>query len=214
MKLYYHPLSTYSQKTIIAFHEKGLTYEPEIVDLTSEEARVAYAAIHPIGKVPLLKLSEDWSVPESTAIIEYLEDKYPDTTRLIPAAGSDAARQVRLVDRMTDLYLNDPAQELLFQKLGFRPANEAAATRARTFIKSSYDHLEGRLAGRDWVCGEFSMADCAAIPPLFYSQFVAPFDDRPNLKHYWERAQTRPSYAKVIAEFMPIWEGMTSRAAQ
>src|SRR5262245_3616070 len=111
MKLYYNPLSTYSQKVMIAFNEKGIAYTPEFVDLGSPEARAAFGKISPLGKVPFLKPSEDWQVPESTSIIEYLEDKFPDRRRLIPHGGGDAARQVRFMDRMSDLYYNDPVTE-------------------------------------------------------------------------------------------------------
>jgi len=211
MKLYYNPMSSYSQKAMIAFNEKGIEYEPELVDLMSPEAREAYEKIHPLGKVPLFKPSDDWSVPESTTIIEYLDDKFPDTPRMIPAGGGDAARQVRLMDRMADLYLNDPTRELMFQKHGFKPENEAQ--RANRYIQGMYEHFDKRLANQEWVCGTFSMADCATIPPLFYAQMIAPFNDRPNLQRYWERAQKRPSYAKVMKEFLPIWEGFTVRTA-
>lgn len=213
MKLYYNPMSTYSHKAMIAFNEKGLTYEPELVDLGSSEARQAYLKIHPFGKVPMLKPSEDWSVPESTTIIEYLDDKFPDTVRLIPAGDGDAARQVRLMDRMSDLYLNDPVRELMFQKYGFKPVNEDEAARARLYINGMYEHYDKRLASQDWICGGFSMADCATIPPLFYAEMIAPFADRPNLQRYWERAKQRPSYAKVLKESVPVWEGFTKRAA-
>jgi glutathione S-transferase len=55
------------------------------------------------------------------------------------------------------------------------------------------------------------MADCSAIPPLYYAQTVMPFDAYPNLVAYWQRALKRPSYAKVRAEFEPIWKGMMSQ---
>jgi len=73
MKLYYHPLSTYSQKVLIACYEKNVTFEPIKVDLMSAEGREAYEAIYPIGKIPLLNPTDDHMVPESTIIIEYLE---------------------------------------------------------------------------------------------------------------------------------------------
>jgi glutathione S-transferase len=212
MKLYYHPLSTYSQKALIAFNEKGIAYEGSIVDLTSQEARTAFQQVSPIGKVPFFKPSEDWSVPESTSIIEYLEDKFPGTPRLIPDER-EAARQVRFADRMADLYLNESLVDLLFQKIGFRAVNEDSAARSRRFVGVSYEALEHRLSKQEWVCGAtFSMADCATIPPLFYAQFVAPFTDRPAIAAYWQRAQKRPSYAKVMAEFVPVWEGLMAKA--
>lgn len=211
MKLYYNPLSTYSQKTIIAFNEKGITYEPMIVDLMTPDGRAAYEKIYPIGKVPFLKASEDWEVPESTMIIEYLEDNFPATPRLIPEGGGEAARQVRFMDRMSDLYFNDPVVELLFQQFGFRAKDDERAARARKYVAMTYAHWNKRLGSQTWLCGNsFSMADCSAIPAIFYAQIVASFDDHPNVVSYWQRVQERGSYAKVKSEFEPIWQGMTT----
>jgi len=208
MKLYYNPLSTYSQKVMIAFNEKGIAYTPEFVDLASPDARAAYGNVSPLGKVPFLKPSEDWQVPESTSIIEYLEDKFPDRPRLIPQGGGDAARQVRFMDRMSDLYYNDPVTELLFQHIGIRAKDDERAGRARKYVETTYSYWDTRLASQPWMCGaDFSMADCAAIPAMHYAQSVAPFTTHPNVVAYWQRAQRRPSYQKVRAEFEPIWEG-------
>lgn len=208
MKLYYNPLSPFSQKVMIAFNEKGIAYTPELVNLMSPEGRAAYEQINPLGKVPFLMPAEDYHVPESTSIIEYLEDKFPGTPRLIPSTGGDATRQVRFMDRMMDFYLAEPMIELLFQQLGFRTRDDEAASRARKFLAQSYAHLDKRLASQLWLCGEnFSMADCAAIPSLFYAQVAAPFAEHANIVAYWQRAQQRPSYAKVRAEFEPIWNG-------
>lgn len=208
MKLYYNPLSTYSQKALIALHEKGLAFEGEVVNLMSQEARDAYQKVYPIGKVPYLVESDGWAVPESTIIIEFLDDRYPGTPRLIPAER-EAARQVRFMDRMCDLYLDEPVTELLFQKFGMRAADEARAEKARRHVGLTYGYLEQRLGQQEWLCASgFSMADCAAIPPLFYAQFAMPFGDKPNLMKYWQRASTRPSYQRVMQEFLPIWEGL------
>ncbi|MES2102410.1 MAG: glutathione S-transferase family protein [Pseudomonadota bacterium] len=212
MQLYYNPLSTYSQKTLIALYEKQVAFEPVQVSLSTPEGKAEYEKIYAIGKVPLLKLNEDHHIPESTIIIEYLEGHYPGGTRLIPE-GVDAARQVRFMDRMSDLYLLDPSGTLLFEKFGFSKHTEAQLAKAEKYLHISYTQLDKRLAGKDWLCGEFSMADCSAIPALFYCQFVAPFSDYANIVRYYERAKQRPSYAKVMAEFVPIWEGLMSKAA-
>src|SRR5256885_524497 len=180
MKLYYNPLSTYSQKVMIAFNEKGIAYTPEFVDLTSLDARAAYENVSPLGKVPFLKPSEDWQVPESTSIIEYLEDKFPDKPRLIPQGGGDAARQVRFMDRMSDLYYNEPVVELLLQHIGFRAKDDERARRARNYVEMTHSNWDKRLASQLWMCGaNFSMADCAAIPAMHYAQIVAPFTMHP-----------------------------------
>lgn len=214
MKLYYHPLSTYSQKVLIAFNEKGIAYTGEIVQLMSPEGRAAFEKVNPLGKVPFLKPSEDWQVPESTSIVEYLEDKFPATARLIPQVGGDAARQVRFMDRLSDLYYNDPIVELLFQQRGFRAKDADKAACARKYIAMTYAHWDKRLATDNWLCGAaFSLADCAAIPAMFYAQSVAPFESFPNVVSYWRRAQQRPSYAKVRAEFEPLWNSMIEKSA-
>lgn len=212
MKLYYNPLSTYSQKALIAFHEKGIAFEPQVVDFFSPEGRAAFEKVNPLGKVPFFKPRDDWDVPESTSIIEYLEDEFPGTPHLIPPGGGFAARQVRFMDRMGDLYLNEPIVELLFQKIGFRPKDEARAAKMQKLATLSYRAMDGLLASRTWLCGDsFSMADCAAIPPLFYASIPLPFDAYPNLVAYWRRANERPSYAKVRAEFEPIWSGLMNK---
>ena len=214
MQLYYIPLSTFSQKVMIAFNEKGIAYSPEVVDLGSPEGRAAYEKIYPIGKVPFLKPTPDWLVPESTSIIEYLEDKFPDTPRLIPVDDADAARQVRFMDRLSDLYFNEPIIELLLQQIGLRSRDAAGEERARKYIAVTYSHWEQRLASRSWMCGEqFTMADCAAIPAMFYAQTVAPFSAHTNIVAYWQRAQRRPSYEKVRAEFEPIWQKRMAQKA-
>lgn len=210
MKLYYNPLSTYSQKTLIAFYEKQVAFEPIVVNLMSPEDKAAFEKIYPIGKIPLLKPSEDYQIPESTIIVEYLEGHYQTGTRLIPE-GVDAARQVRFMDRMCDLYLLNPSTTLMFEKFGFSKHREEELAKATKYLRITYQHLNKRLEKQDWLCGQFSMADCAAIPPLFYCQFIAPFNDYPNVVRYYERARQRPSYAKVMAEFVPIWEAMASQ---
>jgi glutathione S-transferase-like protein len=65
MEFYYNPLSTYSQKALIAFHEKGVKFEPKIVNLIDPGSRAEFEQIYPIGKLPYFKPSADYAVPES-----------------------------------------------------------------------------------------------------------------------------------------------------
>jgi glutathione S-transferase len=212
MKLYYYPLSTYSQKAMIALNEKGLTYEKQVVNLMSPEERAAFEKISPIGKVPFLQATDDWQVPESTSIIEYIEDKFPDTPELISHSDRETARQTRFMDRMSDLYFSDPVVEVLFQQLGFLPKDDTKAAKMRKYIDMTYGYLDKRLAKQAWLCGnQFTMADCSFIPAMYYAQTVAPFSAYPNIVAYWKRAQQRPSYMKVLAEFEPVWKNMAAQ---
>ena len=202
MKLYYNPLSTYCQKVLLAFYEKDIEFEKEVINLMDPIASEQYREIYPIGKVPLLELTDGDKIPESTIIIEFLEGHFPQRTRLIPEA-MDQARQTRFIDRMCDLYLNNSVGTLVFasEKL------ENDINNAKKTIKLAFQHLNERLRDRRWLMGEeFTMADCACIPPLLYAQKLAPFDNFKNVIDYYDRARARISYQHVLEEVFPILE--------
>jgi glutathione S-transferase len=161
MKLYYFPLSTYSQKTLIAFYEKQVKFTPEIVDLQSDQCRNEYRKLYPLGKVPLLIRDDGWMIPESSIIIEYLDTQFTTGTRLIPD-DRELARQVRFRDRTADLYLNESVVTLVFE--GWKPEGERnhdAIAKARLRVGVMYDFMDKDLAHKKWAAGDFfSMADC------------------------------------------------------
>ncbi len=204
MKLYYFPLSTYSQKVLITCYEKSIEFTPELVFLFDEEQREAYRKIYPLGKIPFLVLDDGHWVPESSIIVEYLDTHFETGPKLIPA-DPELSRQVRFKDRMYDLYLNDPVTTLIFQ--GWKPEAErdqALIERSRRRIGVMYDFMEHNLESQTWTNGEeFTMGDCAAAPPLSYAQRVAPFEDRPNIVAYLKRLQERPSIRRVLDEAAP-----------
>ncbi|MFQ5995580.1 MAG: glutathione S-transferase family protein [Acidiferrobacterales bacterium] len=214
MKLYHFPLSTYCQKTIMAFHEKEVTFTPELVDLRNEAERNDYLKLYPLGKVPLLVREDGWMIPESTIIIEYLDTHFDTGTRLIPD-DAELARQVRFRDRMFDLYLNESVASLLFQS--WKPEDE----RDQELIEKShfrvgvmYKFIEDDMTNKEWAVGDFfSMADCAAAPALFCAQQVAPFVDRKVINQYWQRLNARSSWQKIMEEAAPYLEKLQAATA-
>lgn len=209
MKLYYHPISSYSQKVLMAFHEKGVAFTPELVNLMDPGARAAYEKVSPMGKVPFLRIEEqDWSVPESTIIIEWLEDNHPTKgTKLIPE-DKNMARQVRFRDRFADLYLNEPMSKIFFD--GLKPENERdphGVAAARKTLDKAYGAMEMGLSRHNgpWGMGEnFYMNDCAAAPALGYLRMVHPFTNFKALGSYANRLFERPSFMKVMKEAEPF----------
>jgi glutathione S-transferase len=205
LRLYYHPLSSFCQKALIALYETGTAFTPQLVDLRDEKDRGAFLKLWPIGKFPVMKdEAHDRLVPESSIIIEYLAQHYPGKSTLMPTDG-DAARQTRLRDRFFDLYLNMPMQKVVGDRM--RPADKKdslGVDQAKQQIKTAVDLLEGEI-GKAWVMGEaFTMADCAAAPALFYANMVAPFmDTHKNVAAYFQRLTKRPSYARVQKEAEP-----------
>jgi glutathione S-transferase len=203
MKLYFHPLSTYSQKALIALYEKDIAFEREVLALFDPEVRAQYKKLYPLGKIPLL-VDRDKFIPESSIIIEYLES-LGGKTRLIPEER-ETARKVRYHDRLADLYLDDPCVTVLLQN--HRPENErnpAAVEKAKETLDITLKYLDSHLAKRTWLVGEtFTMADCAAAPPLGYLRNIRPFDAFPNVVAYWNRLAERASVRRVLDEAKPF----------
>jgi len=203
LTLYYHPLSSFCWKVLIALYETEAAFAPHLVDLGNAEARAAFLALWPIGKFPVLRdETRKSTVPESTIIIEYLAQHYPGRIALVPG-DPDKARQARLQDRFYDLYLHMPMQQVVGDRL--RPAGREdsyGVEKAKKQMRTSLDLIDADMAEKDWAMGEaFTLVDCAASPALFYADKVVPFgDSHPNAMAYLERLKQRPSFARVLRE--------------
>lgn len=203
MKLYYHPRSTYSQKALLAFYEKDVPFEREIITFGSPELK----KLTPIGKLPVLMLDGGHKIPEATIIIEYLDSYFERGPRLIPGER-DLGRQTRFYDRIGDLYVNESVSQIYFDSM--KPAEH----RNGELMKSLHARLDAMFTGYDehlsqrtWVMGEtFTMADCALIPSLGYARMLHPFDRWKNLSAYANRAFERPSFLKVREDLAPYLE--------
>ncbi len=212
LTLYYHPLSSFCWKALIALYENGTPFTPEMVDLSNESERAALLKIWPIGKFPVLRdAAKDRIVPESSIIIEYLDTHYPGATRFL-SADADAARQIRLRDRFYDLYVHLPMQKIMGDRM--RPAETKdphGVEEAKARITSCYGMIDKEVASRiainTWAMGEtFGLADCAAAPALFYGSMVVPFGaGHNNVAAYFERLKARPSFARVLREAEPYF---------
>jgi glutathione S-transferase len=206
LTLYYHPFASFCQKVLIALYENGVAFRPHLVDLGDAEARAAFLAIWPIGRVPVLHDADrDRLVPESSAIIEYLDLARPGPVRMVPA-DPEAALEVRLADRFYDAYVHEPMQKIVTDSL--RPTGRAdphGVEEARATLATAYRMLESAMARRTWATGAaFGMADCAAAPALFYANWVQPIaPEHPALAAYLGRLRARPSFARVVEEARP-----------
>ncbi|MBR1159599.1 glutathione S-transferase family protein [Bradyrhizobium elkanii] len=214
LTLYYHPLSSFCWKALIALYENGTPFTPNMVNLGDPAERAALLALSPIGRFPVLRdETRGETVPESSIVIEYLDRHYPGAVRLIPE-NSDLALQTRLRDRFLDLYVHLPMQKVVGDRL--RPADSKdphGVAEARAQLRTSYAILDQQLilnqqrAHGGWMMGEhFSLADCAAAPTMFYGNKVEPFGDgHRHLAAYLERLMARPSFARVLREAEPYF---------
>jgi glutathione S-transferase len=209
LKLYFHPLSSFCQKALIALYECDTAFEPILVDLSDDQSSAALRSLWPMAKFPVLRdEARNRTVAEATVIIEYLAAYYPGGTQFVPAEG-DLAWQIRMWDRFYDNYVHQQMQKIVGDWL--RPAGATdpfGVEHAKTTLQRAYGMIEHAMDGKTWAVGEnFSLADCAAAPALFYANTAMPFGStQPNLQAYLDRLMSRPSYARALKEAQPYFD--------
>ncbi len=204
LALYGHPFSSYTQKVLVALYENGTPFEFRTFGEETPEHVAEWLRRWPLRKFPLL-LDGDRDVVEASIILEYLALAHPGPLRLLPA-DPHAALEVRFLDRFFDLHVMDPMQLAVSTKLGHVPGKpEEGLSVAKERLERAYAWLEARLAGKTWAAGEdFTMADCAAAPSLFYADWTHRIsEDFPLLRAYRARLLARPSFARAVDEARP-----------
>ena len=208
LTLYYHPLSSYCWKALIALYEADVAFEPRSVNLGDPAERAAFAAVWPLAKFPVLRdEARDRTVPESTIIIEHLAQHQPGAASLIPA-DADAALRTRLLDRLFDSYVHDGLQRVVADRLRPEDRRDAMGVeQALDKIRGGYEAIAPMIPDAGWAMGEaFTLADCAALPALYYADYAVPLSGRPGLAAYLARLKARPSAARVLAEAEPFFQ--------
>jgi glutathione S-transferase len=206
LTLYYHPLASFCHKVLLALYENETPFEGRVVDLADEGSSAEMLSYWPVGKFPVIRdARREVTIPETSIIIEYLAQHYPGRRALIPSDPAQAL-EARLWDRFFDQYIHAPMQKVVTDRI--RPAgasdpfgvDEAKATMAR-----AYGVLEQRMERREFAAGDdFSIADCAAGPALFYAAIAHPFHEtHPRSAAYLARLMARPSFVRVLDEARP-----------
>jgi glutathione S-transferase len=204
LELYAHPFSSYSQKVLIALYENATPFQFCMLDAEHPEHGATLLSHYSIGKFPLL-LDDGRAVSESTIIIEYLARKHPGKVRLLPD-DAEQLMEVRLLDRVFDTYVMTSMQSFVNNAL--RPEgdrHEPSVNDARAMLDKAYCWLNARINGRTWAAGEdFTLADCAAAPALFYADWVHPIGaSNAVLRNYRGRLLARESVKRAVDEARP-----------
>ncbi|HEY8126960.1 MAG TPA: glutathione S-transferase family protein [Methylocystis sp.] len=202
LKLYGHPFSSYTQKALIALYENDTAFQ--FCSLEDKHAQAEWAALWPIKRFPLL-LDDDRRIMEASVIVEYLDLRHPGETTLVPR-DAHAAIGVRFMDRFFDNYIMTPMQRIVFDRLRKDEDRDPfGVAEARRALDTAYAWLDEKMTGREWAAGEdFSLADCAAAPSLFYADWTHPIDgELVNVKDYRRRLLARASFARAVDEARP-----------
>ena len=203
LELYAHPFSSYCQKVLIALWADGTEFEYRMLDEEHPENFVELKRRWPFGKFPLL-VDDGVTVVETTTIIDYLQAHHPGPNRWIP--DGDLGLRVRFLDRFLDIYVMENMNKAGLDIL--RPEDSRdpyGAQKARDNLHMAYDWLEANLGDGPWAAGsEFTLADCAAAPSLFYADWIEEIGPaRPKLAAYRARLLAHPIVARAVDEGRP-----------
>lgn len=161
--LYGFTVSNYYNKVKLALLEKGVPFTEEKVhprDLTD-----AHRALSPLGKVPFLRTAEGVGLCESSAIMAYVEAKYPQPP-LLPA-DPFAAAKVHELSTFVDLHLELVARELYGKAFFGGEASESQIARVRKLLDRNIAAFARLARFAPFVAGDtFTQADCAAWASL------------------------------------------------
>ena len=203
--LYGHPFSSYTQKVLIALYENATPFEFRCIGPDTPEHVAEWLRRWPLAQFPLL-LDGERQLVESSIIIEYLEREYPGPVRLLPAEP-DAALHVRFLDRFFDLHVMNMMQQAVGGALTGDPIKRKdGLALAERRLELAYAWLEQHMAGKAWAAGgDFTLADCAAAPSLFYADWTYQIPEKyPALRAYRARLLARPSFARAVDEARPF----------
>jgi glutathione S-transferase/RNA polymerase-associated protein len=220
VELFEHPLSPYARKVKILLYEKGIPFERRFVNpLAGRDDPVLreWAKSSPRLEVPTLVDGDAW-VFDSTLIVEYLEERWPEPATQ-PASPVERAR-VRMLEEICDTELeavNWGLMEIRFFKRAEGAKAEEIMATARGQLARIFGRLERELAGREWMNGDrFGRADAAAYPHVTGSAFwgVVVGEEFPRLRDWSARAAAQESVKRDAADLGEwIRENLGSGAA-
>ena len=206
MRLLFHlPLSPYSRKVRLVLAEKRLSFELRLEKVW--ERRSEYLALNPAGTVPTLLEDNDFAIPDSMVICEYLEEAYPD----MPLLGNTLGERVevrRLMAWFDGTFAHDVTRNVQGEKYIKRISGQGQpnASALRAGYANLREHLRyiGWLAEtRKWLGGSsISLADFAAAAHLSVLDFLGDLDWSlsPPTREWYARIKSRPSFRPLLTD--------------
>ena len=199
MKIYGFPLSPFVRKVVVAVKEKGL--EAEVVPSNPSQPDEEFAAISPFHKIPAFR-DGDFTLADSTAIVTYLDAKYPEPA-LLPASPEARAKAIWFEEVADTVFI--PAGAPIVLNRFLRPrifgteGDEAAAIDAEEAVKRPLAYLDGAVSD-GWLAGEFTVGDIAVasvIRTLGYAGWQLDEAAYPRLAAWYGRVQAREGWKQA-----------------
>jgi maleylpyruvate isomerase len=211
MKLYTYFRSSAAYRTRIAFNLKGIQCETVSVDLraaASDQHKPEYRAVNPQGLVPAVVV-EDTTVTQSLAIIEYLDEVYPEPP-LLPRSAVDRARvRAMALAVACDMHPLNNLRVLSYLRSPLGHDEDTINAWYRHWIAVGFSGLEqeARRAtgdGRYMFGSNVTIADICIVPQMYNARrFKCDIDPYPTLRGICKHLETLPAFAKAAPEAQP-----------
>jgi glutathione S-transferase len=196
IEVYYAPPSIYGRKVLVVLMEKNLAFRIKQLSFSAGDLRKDYyLKLNPNAEIPTL-IDEGKIIYESTAIVEYLNEAYPQPP-LMPDEPFIRA-QIRMIDDFCDLHLYRSIIKCIIK---IHKANEEITEQEKEAIRSDCRRIENYLGDKEFLVGDFSLADCAFMPALPAIEFIGlgPFlQSSPSLATYANRLKSRSSFKAAM----------------
>ena len=194
MKLYYSP-GACSLAPHIVIHEAGLAYTPVLASTKTKKLPdgTDFTTINPLGYVPVLELDSGERLREGPAIVQYIADQVPDK-KLAPANGTLARYRLQEWLSFIGTELHKGHSPL------FAPGTpEDYKPVLRQRLLSRFEWVNAQLADKDYLLGDFSVADAYLYTVSRWGQFVGvDTSGLPHLMAFKQRMEARPGVQAAL----------------
>lgn len=194
--------SSYVWSARMALHEKGVSYDlvPNMPNTPDQ------LAVHPFGRVPALRHG-DFLVYESPAILEYINEAFGSSDKLMPADSQERARMRQWMSVLPS-YLYPPIVGRVVIQRVFVQANGGAVDENDIAAAVAQGHerlgiINAALGEKQWLAGgDLSLADLLYAPVIFYASAVPDGEKllagHDHLKEWLDRMKSRPSFQETM----------------
>lgn len=206
MRVLHHlPLSPFSRKVRLVLKEKALDFELKHERIW--ERRPEFLALNPAGQVPVLVDANGLTIVDSWAIVEYLDEIYPDR-RMLGFDPAGRAETRRLAAWFDGKFHVEVTLNLLFEKVnrrfyGLGNPDSSAIRLGKQNIHHHLDYIAHLAERRRWLAGdEFGLADISAAAHISCIDYLGdvPWDEHPRAKDWYVRVKSRPSFRPLLAD--------------
>jgi glutathione S-transferase len=209
--LHHFALDPFSRQVRLALGEKRLPFV-EVIERYWERPE-GLGALNPSGVPPVLveiRSGERIVACENRAILEHLEERYPDRPLLpaTPQGRAESRRWQQWFDRKFDYEVNGLLLHEKMEKrlLGLGAPDLAALRKGREMLRAHFEVLDAALQARDWLAGEgFGLGDIAAAAHLSVIDYMgeAPWEDFRAVRTWYAKVKSRPSFRPLLTDRQP-----------